>query len=201
MLPEGYSPFSRPAGHYRKHGPFGYENYGSYRDWLRDEYLFRCCYCLVREQWYGGSAVFHIDHVQSQRAEPSLTTTYDNLTYSCIQCNLAKRDKRIPDPACLTSETVRLNEDGSFSGQTADATFLIDALVLNRASAKAYRLRIVALSDRARRQPDRHSLEFFEFPAELPDLSTMRPKGNHRPEGITMSWFELRSQGQLPAFY
>ena len=43
--------------HSRRHGPAGYRDYGSYRDWLRDEFTFRCVYCLHREQWNnrGGS--------------------------------------------------------------------------------------------------------------------------------------------------
>ena len=30
----------------RRHGPSGYRNYESYRPWLRDEFDFRCVYCL-----------------------------------------------------------------------------------------------------------------------------------------------------------
>lgn len=37
------------APHVRKHGPGGYEMYQSYKDWLRDEFTFRCVYCLERE--------------------------------------------------------------------------------------------------------------------------------------------------------
>jgi hypothetical protein len=35
----------------RRHGPVGYASYRSYRPWLRDEFTFRCVYCLKREQW------------------------------------------------------------------------------------------------------------------------------------------------------
>ena len=34
----------------RKHGPQGYSKYGHHRPWLRDEFDFRCVYCLKREQ-------------------------------------------------------------------------------------------------------------------------------------------------------
>jgi hypothetical protein len=37
------------APHVRKHGPSGYVRYQSYKDWLRDEFAFRCVYCLERE--------------------------------------------------------------------------------------------------------------------------------------------------------
>ena len=48
--------------HVRRHGPGGYQDYESYRDWVRDEFMFRCAYCLHRERWYGRGATFHIDH-------------------------------------------------------------------------------------------------------------------------------------------
>ena len=45
-------PFSYPAAaHVRRHGPQGYADYPSYLPWLRDEFSFRCVYCLLREQW------------------------------------------------------------------------------------------------------------------------------------------------------
>ena len=53
---------SRP--HLRKHGPRGYRTAVDFRPWLRDEFLFRCVYCLERE--------------------------YDNLLYVCQACNLRK---------------------------------------------------------------------------------------------------------------
>jgi hypothetical protein len=42
----------------RKHGPAGYTNYQSFKPWLRDEFQFRCAYCLERERWNGGHAAF-----------------------------------------------------------------------------------------------------------------------------------------------
>jgi hypothetical protein len=45
-------PFDYPAVPLvRSHGPLGYSDYESYRAWLRDEFAFRCVYCLSREQW------------------------------------------------------------------------------------------------------------------------------------------------------
>ena len=34
--------------HIRRHGPHGYRDYRSYKPWLRDEFAFRCVYCLWR---------------------------------------------------------------------------------------------------------------------------------------------------------
>ncbi len=59
-------PFVYPdTPHVRMHGPRGYEAYQSYKDWLRDEFTFRCVYCLERERWYpNGHAAFGVDHVK-----------------------------------------------------------------------------------------------------------------------------------------
>ncbi len=43
--------------HTRIHGPDGYTNYTSYKDWLRDEFEFRCVYCLNREKFRLNDAV------------------------------------------------------------------------------------------------------------------------------------------------
>ena len=59
------TPFAYAAvPHPRKHGPQGYANYQEYKDWLRDEFVFRCVYCLEREMWYPSrAAAFSVDHV------------------------------------------------------------------------------------------------------------------------------------------
>lgn len=57
------TPFAYPAApHARRHGPQGYANYPEYKDWLRDEFTFRCVYCREREQWYPSrAAAFSVD--------------------------------------------------------------------------------------------------------------------------------------------
>lgn len=60
----------------RHHGPSGYVDWASYKPWLRDEFLFRCVYCLSRERWKPeGQDAFSVDHVVPQstktaRADP-----------------------------------------------------------------------------------------------------------------------------------
>lgn len=57
------APFAYPAvPHARNHGPQGYTDYTSYRPWLRDEFSFRCVYCLFREQWGRIRGVYTLDH-------------------------------------------------------------------------------------------------------------------------------------------
>ena len=61
------SPFVYPAQpHRRRHGPRGYAGYESYRDWLRDEFSFRCVYCLNHEQWVIAKGAFAIDHFETK---------------------------------------------------------------------------------------------------------------------------------------
>lgn len=63
-------PFDYPAtSRARRHGPSGYLLYASYRDWLRDEFEFRCVYCLLREKWV--SCGFHLDHFHPVARHPA----------------------------------------------------------------------------------------------------------------------------------
>ena len=71
----------------RRHGPEGYADYRSYRPWLRDEFAFRCVYCLIREQWGRVSGEFDLDHFLPQASHPDQTIEYDNLVYACHTCN------------------------------------------------------------------------------------------------------------------
>jgi len=49
----------------RKHGPQGYRVYESFKPWLRDDFSFRCVYCLCRERWFpDGEAAFSVDHME-----------------------------------------------------------------------------------------------------------------------------------------
>jgi hypothetical protein len=60
------TPFAYPTTpHMRRHGPLGYENYQNYKPFLRDEFTFRCVYCLERETWYPNrEASFSTDHFE-----------------------------------------------------------------------------------------------------------------------------------------
>ena len=42
-------------------------NYQSYKPWLRDEFQFRCVYCLWRERWHSvGEDAFSVEHLQAR---------------------------------------------------------------------------------------------------------------------------------------
>src|SRR2546428_13269048 len=99
--------------HVRRHGPAGYKDYHSYRDWLRDEFIFRCVYCLHREQWdYSGA--FHIEHFIPVTADPGGKCEYSNLLYACARCNEAKKDiLDLPNPCVIAfHDCLRVRDDG-----------------------------------------------------------------------------------------
>ncbi len=52
--------------HERRHGPTGYADHITYRPWLRDEFTFRCVYCLLREQWGRVMSEFDVEHFQAR---------------------------------------------------------------------------------------------------------------------------------------
>ena len=118
-----------PEPRERLHGPEGYPRYQSYRDWLRDEFLFRCAYCLKRERWGQIRRAFDLDHFVPQSALPKLTLSYDNLVYACAACNSAKGFLRLLNPLlCLFADVVQVHEDGSIEATHEDAQLLIELL-------------------------------------------------------------------------
>ena len=100
--------------HVRRHGPVGYRHYSSYRDWLRDEFTFRCVYCLHREQWYNRGATFHVEHFIPVTVDPAGKCKYSNLLYACATCNEAKRAiTGVPDPCEVAfHDCLRITGDG-----------------------------------------------------------------------------------------
>jgi len=67
-------PFAYPTvPHQRRRGPSGYKNYQDFKPWLRDEFTFRCVYCLEREMWYPSrAAAFSVEHIEPRSADDSL---------------------------------------------------------------------------------------------------------------------------------
>src|SRR5436189_4195959 len=108
-----------PTPHLRRHGPRGYTDVDSFRPWLRDEFDFRCVYCLLREQWGRTRGTFELDHFLPVALHPGGERTYDNLLYACARCNGAKGVRRLPDPCqVLSAGQVEVHEDGTIEGRT-----------------------------------------------------------------------------------
>src|SRR5258708_3560236 len=87
--------------HVRKHGPHGLDRYQSFKPWLRDEFTFRCVYCLERERWYpSGHHGFGVDHIRPKGDSryKHLACDYENLLYACNRCNSAKGSLELIDP-------------------------------------------------------------------------------------------------------
>ena len=189
----------------RKHGPQGYSKYGQYRPWLRDEFDFRCVYCLKREQWCHHVGEFELDHQVAQSIDSALCRDYMNLVYACHNCNHRKGNKRLPSPdkvafgACMEvltngkkiGEIVALNNDG---------VRLIDELGLDQEKITTTRRQFI-LSIRSHQKHDwKIFLMWMGLPAKLPDLANVdpQPSSNTRPEGISKSWMQRKP---LPDYY
>jgi hypothetical protein len=198
------NPFAYPAQpHQRRHGPLGYARYDSYREWLRDEFSFRCVYCLNREQWVIAKGAFAIDHFVPTSIHPGQHTVYDNLLYSCVACNLTRSNQLIPNPLeHLLSSTVKVQANGLMVANTFPAQEIMEVLHLNDPEYVFRRRQMIALLDELEvRRPDLYGV-WLGYPHDLPDLARLRPpSGNQRPTGIGQSHFVRHKTGELPLIY
>lgn len=202
MKTEQMQPYQYPnALHVRKHAPAGYTTYESYRDWLRDEFHFRCVYCLYREKWSPPRGVWHIDHWQSQEDYPEKIVDFGNLIYSCAGCNLAKGKKKLPNPCTwLISSAVKVYEDGTIEATSIEAKRIIRKLGLDSPEDIEYRSQLIGIYHLKEYDYPKF-LAWMEYPKNLPDLSRKRPPNNSRTESINQSFFARRQRGELPEYY
>jgi hypothetical protein len=187
----------------RRHGPGGYQDYESYRDWIRDEFLFRCVYCLHRERWYGRDTTFNIEHFIPVAVDQNGKLEYANLLYSCATCNNAKRGiVGVPDPCTVAfGDCVRVVESGHIEALNEVGESLVKKLRLNGAKNVEFRFRLMrTLATLLAHNPELYA-EFMAFPHDLPDLRTKNAPLNSRPESVEHCWFAMRERGELPASY
>jgi HNH endonuclease len=189
--------------HVRRHGPEGYKNYRSFRDWLRDEFKFRCVYCLHRERWYGRGATFHVEHCTPVKNDPTRKCDYSNLVYACATCNESKSDIiNLPNP-CEVSfrDCLRILDDGRIEALNDEGEKLKQALQLDSQSNTEYRGRWIRILEGLRvSDPDLYR-ECMSFPTDLPDLRKKRVTNNTKREGAQNCYFVLRERGILPLIY
>jgi len=193
----------------RRHGPRGYAAYQEYKPWLRDDFTFRCVYCLVRERWYpDGLKSFSIDHVVPQVSAPGRVDDYRNMVYACAECNSAKQDLEVLDPTkTALSEHVRVLDDGSIQALTPDGQDLIDQLGLDRESrrrVRRYYLDVLSLKREYPDDPRVHKLfiQKYAYPEDLPDLARKRPPGGNLEAGSERESFHHRRLiGKLAPYY
>jgi HNH endonuclease len=184
----------------RKHGPSGYKNYESYRDWLRDDFTFRCVFCLRRELWGIVRASFHIDHFIPQCRDSLGKLDYDNLLYVCSSCNASKSSHIVCDPCEVAlGNCVLIREDGTITALNEDGELLIDCLRLDNEDYTQFRYLIIGIIRSCIKHNDKERLLLMlGYPKSLPDISKLKPPGgNKRPEGIHYSFYARRSRGEL----
>jgi hypothetical protein len=197
------------SGVIRRHGPRGYADYASYKPWRRDEFLFRCVYCLSRERWKPeGQDAFSVDHVRPQSTDPEQASDYDNLTYACCSCNSSRRDLPLPLDVVGVSlaEHLRIAVTGIVEPLTDAGHRLVDLCHLNRPALVEFRREFLQLLDLLARLDDPRATgaasNLLGFPHDLPDLARLRPPGgNSRPDGIYQSCHTRRQEGRLPETY
>jgi hypothetical protein len=198
---ENFFPFTYPPRpHIRRHGPRGYSSFESYPPWLRDEFFFRCVYCLARETWWRLSRSFEIDHRQPKSQSNSMSGKYGNLLYVCNVCNASKGSQILVDPTeVMVAQQVAVLEDGSIRAVTPQSQEIVYALKLDSLENCEFRRLMIGISALAWREDKSLYLDLMGYPSNLPDLSMLRPPaGNDRPEGVMESCFARRQRGTLP---
>lgn len=202
-------PYRYPASpHVRRHDPAGYTRYAHFRPWLRDEFCFRCVYCLRREVWAHHENDFELDHDVAQSLAPELCRDYTNLVFACHNCNKRKGNKSLPSVSDVAyGACMEVSMTGTHVGEIRalndDGIRLIDELSLDERKITATR-RLYIESIRSHEIHDRRLfLLWMGFPEDLPDLLTVHPQpyANTLSSGIEQSWYAHKLRGSLPEFY
>ena len=128
-------------------------DYLKYRPYLRKDFFYSCGYCTLTEAEALGIR-FTIDHYEPQSFRPDLVAKYENLMYSCGECNLRKGDISPPPEARAKGirffrpdqdslyehfELKYLDDGWYLNGLTPIGTFSVDYLDLNRQWLKRLR--------------------------------------------------------------
>lgn len=186
----------------RRHQPADYADYRSYRPWLRDEFAFRCVYCLIREKWGRVTGEFDLDHFVPQIRTSDANVKYDNLLYACRTCNLRKGAGLMPDPSLsMLQSALRIYPDGTILGMTDETEALIRALCLNSPIWKRCRRMWIRIVELAAEFDPELLVELLGFPDDLPNLKNCRAPRNARSEGIEDSFYARRQRGELPEIF
>lgn len=184
----------------RFHGPAGYTNLQRFRDWVRDEFIFRCVYCLRRETWEPDHHVFESDHLAPVSLDKTRELDYSNLLYACRVCNGKKGQQQTDDPlTTLRFPIVHVLPDGTLRANDEKAARMIKQVGLNSSGMKRWRLWWMRAIELAFKNDQNLFKALTGFPDDLPDLRTRREPYNSRPESKHQCWFALRERGLLPA--
>lgn len=77
----------------RRQLPPQYDDYKSYKPFLRLDFRWRCCYCTIHEANWGNAGHFAVEHFRPKDKFENLSTVYSNLYYACDLCNSYKWNK------------------------------------------------------------------------------------------------------------
>jgi hypothetical protein len=158
--------------------------------------------------WFpDGDSSFSVEHIQPTSLAPHGLTDYDTLVYACCQCNSARGAVLLPlDPRAGMRQHLAVSADGTIRGLTPAGEDFIRICRLDRPNLVAFRRLMLDVLRLLGRKRDRDAAElrrrYLGYPANLPDLSTLRPPGgNSRPEGIERSASARRERGEMPEIY
>jgi len=202
VIPQPYVYPSTP--HVRRHGPGGWSDYQKYRPWLRDEFMFRCVYCLDREVWRDMRERMHIDHFQPQALQKDLKCEYTNLLYLCPACNSQKSDSVLPNPCTVAlADCLQIRDDGQIEAKNGnpDGELLIDVLALDHPLTVARRRRMIGVLRSLAETSWPLFVEWMGFPEDLPNLALFPPPHNLKAGSVAQSFYERKRRGDLPEVY
>ena len=170
---------------------------------LRDEFMFRCVYCLHREQWYNRGATFNIDHFVPAAVDPHSALAYANLLYACASCNSAKCDLvGIPDPCKIAfAECLKITDRARVEALNDAGKALIEKLRLNNAKNVETRSRFMRTFVTLLANNPGLYREFMAFPDDLPDLRVKKAPTNSIIGSENSCYCAMRERGELPATY
>lgn len=197
--------FDYPDKHERKHAPAGYAEYQEFKEWLRDEFSFRCVYCLERERWYpSGKAGMSTDHLVARIKNKTLEVVYENTVYACLRCNSAKQENELIDPTATPfSAHLEVAADGVMNPKTVQGYKLIHLLHLNEDDPLRTRKTKMDILTLKVRYPDDAEIDdlfvdAFGYPTSLPDLDGKRPPGgNPLKKNAKDCFFERLRRGEI----
>src|SRR5262249_39905090 len=175
----------------RRSDPPQKSNYRDYKPILREDFQYRCAYCLLHEgdPYGGGLRHFQIDHFRPRVKFPLLLTTYSNLYYCCAWCNRNKGQKwptddqqqrgfSFVDPCAedLYETHAKLESDGGLTSHSSAGDYTIREIRLNSRMLKRLRRNRIEAQERVQTTQARISqLEAEQEPqAEL--ISELKDK-------------------------
>ena len=190
-------PFAYPkAPLTRQHAPVYKSSWEPYREWLRDEFEFRCVYCLRRERWVGRYANFDIDHIVP-RESGGAALDYGNLAYACHRCNLAKSKNPVPHPEKFAyGKCVEVDDEGNIRCLNREGRLLVRSVRLNQEDITERRKHdLKYLRYLSRSEPEQFS-EHMSDPDDLTDLRRSRPDTNSKPDSWKTSAHTRREKSK-----